>query len=375
MPSIAFPHVLNGVRYAGTAMEWNEKCVVCPTRQCERAVGEGLQLCSYGFNFQRITPELLLAGIVVREYQSSSPARTKAYRSYPDWIVPRALVDGTVRMIVETKQRQADAIQEEKTRIIEEYVEQNQYRTDFLDDLKQEIQKGLSFVHDYKQINTQIAQNINVIIETKYSGESLDEKLEQASHPEGAIYWASKFLQEKLNVARLLLDPSWITKDSEKVPFRFHGALLKYVRIYQYMLLERGIKTRINGTSTRNIFGNPQAIDVIPHTLLDNALKYSPKNERIDIFVSDEDRGIDFSVSSFGPKIESEERALIFQAFRRGIHAKEVHEEGSGFGLYVAQMVATQVKTRIVLEQSVTAHPANAKVFWTTFKVLLPYRC
>ena len=92
--------------------------------------------------------------------------------------------------------------------------------------MKSDINKGLSFVHDYKQINAQIAQNINVIIETRHEGDNIEEKLESASHPEKAIYWASKFLSEKLNVARFLLHPDWIVKESEFSKFRFHGLFI-----------------------------------------------------------------------------------------------------------------------------------------------------
>jgi K+-sensing histidine kinase KdpD len=261
-------------------------------------------------------------------------------------------------------------LQSQKNEIIKRYVEDEQYRADFLEKLKPQILRGLSFVHDYKQINTQIAQNINVILESRYQGADLEEKLQKATHAEVAIYWASKFLTEKLNVARLLLDPGWISRESEKGLFRFHGQVIKYLRIYKYMFEQKQLKVANIGKSYGKVYGNSDAVGVIPHTFLDNALKYSPEGERVELFVSDEAGGIEFSVSSYGPKIEEDEKKKIFQAFVRGIHAEATGEEGAGYGLYVAQMVAHALKTSISVEQDLGRRKEDT--YWTTFSVLLP---
>ena len=369
-PIAAVPHVIRGERLAGTALDWSKACLQCPTRQCESAKSRDVGMCSYGFNYLRATEDVVLVGFLLKEHRLSSPARSDNFRKYPDWVVPRSQIDKTINTLVEARIEVEIDLQAQKNDIIKQYVDEQQYRVDFLERLKPEIQRGLSFVHDYKQINTQISQNINVIIETRYQGADLEEKLSKASHAEVAIYWASKFLQEKLNVARLLLDPGWINRESEKTLFRFHGQVTKYQRIYQYMFQQKQLKLASLGKSYGKVYGNSDAVGVIPHTFFDNALKYSPQGERVEVFVSDESAGIEFSVSSYGPKIEENEKGRIFQAFVRGIHAEATGEEGAGYGLYVAQFVAHVLKTSISVEQDLGRRKEDR--YWTTFTVVLP---
>jgi signal transduction histidine kinase len=300
----------------------------------------------------------------VKEFRGNSPARSKNLKRYPEWIVPLS----QLRRTIESATRE---LQNAKTQILDTYLATEQYKEEFLATLRPEIQRGLSFVHDYKQINSQIVQNMNVIIETRYEGVDFEEKLKKASHPEIAIYWGSKFLQEKLNVARFLIHPEWAGKESERRLFRFHGALIKYVRIYQYMFEVKHVRINVLGHSIGEVFGNPEAIGVIPHTLLDNALKYSPPGERVEVYVNDDRLGIEFSVASYGPRIEDDERTKIFHAFYRGVHARQVQEEGAGYGLYVAQLVAKVLRTEITVDQD--ANRQRDKDYWTTFRVLLPY--
>ena len=368
---LALPHVVNGQRHSGSALDWPAPCRQCPTRQCESAKGDEIQLCSYGFNYLRASDTTVLVGFIVKDSVLSNPARSKNFRKYPDWVVPTTQVERIAQTCAEARQQTTLELEAAKADVIRQYVNEEQYKTDFIARLKPEIQRGLSFVHDYKQINTQIAQNINVVLETRYPGGTLEEKLARATHSERAIYWASKFLQEKLSLARFLLQPEQIMRESDKNNFRFHGLVTKYVRIYQMMFDLKQLRVNVLGRSTANIFGNSEAISVLPHTFLDNALKYSPVGERIEVYVNDEDSGIEFSVSSYGPKLEIDEKELIFQAFKRGRNAEALGIEGAGYGLYVAQTVAKALHTAINVQQD-TARRKEGR-FWTTFAVRLPY--
>lgn len=370
--SSPFPCVYRGERFNGLLLEWPADCTKCKDRQCESTNTTVLSMCSYGFNYQRINDELTIAGILANNYRENSTARNKKYRKYKDWIINTSHIVSAVDSMREVSREYGREVDASKKAIIDDYIETHQYEKDFLDALKYDIQKGLSFVHDYKQINAQIAQNINVIIETKYKEGTLEEKLHSATHAELAIYWASKFLEVKLDAAKFLIHPEWITKDSECYPFRFHGLFLKYLRIYQYMFNDKRIRVSVSGESYKLIDGNAEAIGVIPHTFLDNALKYSRQNSRVDIFISDVEEGIELLVSSYGPRIRSVEKSKIFQPFFRAEEAKRIQEEGAGYGLYVAQSIAKALGTEIKVEQD--GRLKEGLGHWTTFSVLLPSR-
>lgn len=370
VPLTPFPCIYEGDRYSGILFDYPSCCDKCSHRQCESPSSKELLICSYGFNYQQINDDLIIFGVLAQTFQNSGKQRTKNFRNYKECIVVNAHLESLVNTFRYCENIYKNKLSDEKSRIIDKYIETEQYKVDFLKELRPEIQKGLAFVHDYKQINAQVAQNINIILETRYVGDSLDDKLQQANHAETAIYWASKFLQEKLNVAKFLLNPEWITKESEFTSFRFHGLLIKYIRIYQHMFNEKNISVSVAGNSYGHIYGNGEAVAVIPHTLLDNALKYSRENGNVNVYVNDEKDGIFLSVTSYGPRIKGNERENIFRPFFRAEAAIRQQEEGAGYGLYIAQLVAKSLGTEIRMEQE--ERLTERKGHKTTFSVKLP---
>ncbi len=156
-------------------------------------------------------------------------------------------------------------------------------------------------------------------------------------------------------------------------PFRFHGLVLKYRRIYTPRFEQKHLHVIMYGQSVAEVVANSEAVSVIPHTLIDNAAKYSPNGGRIEIVTSDSDEGIDFSVSSYGPKLHEHEYSRLFSPFYRGEIARKCEEEGAGYGLYISQLVAKRhLGTIISFEQ------INNKVVeglrWTTFEVRIPFK-
>ncbi|MBI4187456.1 MAG: ATP-binding protein [Chloroflexi bacterium] len=145
----------------------------------------------------------------------------------------------------------------------------------------------------------------------------------------------------------------------------------KYLKIYSPQIENKHIQIRTLGRSTREIIAHPDAFAVIPHTLIDNAVKYSPKGGIIDVLIEDENDHIKFEVSSFGPRIKEEEHEKIFGAFYRGEAAKKQEEEGAGYGLYISQLVAKQhLGSAIYYKQESAQKPKFGH--WTTFGIKIP---
>jgi light-regulated signal transduction histidine kinase (bacteriophytochrome) len=155
----------------------------------------------------------------------------------------------------------------------------------------------------------------------------------------------------------------------EEGVFRLHGLVTKYLRIYQASFDERGVRLRTVGVSVGSIRGVSKAVGVIPHTLIDNALKYSKRDSEVEVEFRETEREITLSVSSLGPRIAADERDKIFDVFYRGRDAKRQEEEGAGFGLYLAQLVATRMGTSIRVEQegSQTSRFGHRTRFSVTF--------
>lgn len=310
-------------------------------------------VCGYGLNYLRVDKDLLIAGFVLSNYQYASPAWQKQRRLLP--VVDPKDLERSVQGYKAGQQGE-------------------QFTFEYLQGLRPDIMKGLSFFHDYRQINTQIIQNINVHLEERYPYLSQEEKLSKASHSERAIYEAAKFLEEKLNIARFLLDADWLLLPDACSTFRVHGLILKYVKIYQSRFDARGIRITLSGASYNQTTANVNACAVIPHTLIDNAVKYAPDRSPVEILIRDVPAGVQFEVSSFGPLITQEEESAIFGLFVRGAAAKRVSEEGAGYGLYVSQLIARlHLGTEIMVRQN-RDRKGSDSTFWTSFSVMFPRR-
>jgi len=211
------------------------------------------------------------------------------------------------------------------------------------------------------------------LIENRYQAVSIEDKVEMATEEEKAIYKASKLLEEKLNVIKLLQNPALINRKEECRSFKFFSLVLKYRRIYSSHFQNKGIDVDVTGISNLEITAHPIAVSVIPHTFIDNALKYSPKNGKIVISIQDRNDYIDFSVASFGPRIGDDEKEQIFLPFYRGRAAQAQEEEGAGYGLYVSQLVAKEhLGTEITYSQQKNQVPRMGH--WTVFSVRIPVK-
>lgn len=368
------PLAIKGEIVGGAYHKIPDKCVSCATRDCLKTKNQGLlELCPNGFNYQRVDPDTIIFGLVVKDFPTASTARLKLLKKERDRITPRSSLESAIQALKQTRATSQALIDAEKAKFTREYVKTQQFKTDFLKQLQADIQKGLSFVHDYKQVNAQIRQNINVIIENKYQSGDFESKLARATHEEKAIYESSKFLEEKLASTKFLLHPEWMDRINDCEWSRLHGLVHKYLKIYQSRFEAKGVKVEIIGESFQKIFANRQALAVIPHTLIDNAAKYAAKNSSVEVTIHDSNDSIIFSVSSYGPAILAEELEKIFQPFYRGKLAEKVEEEGSGYGLYISQLIA---KRHLGTEISVTqdAQETRGMGYWTTFTIVFPLK-
>jgi two-component system, OmpR family, sensor histidine kinase MprB len=80
--------------------------------------------------------------------------------------------------------------------------------------------------------------------------------------------------------------------------------------------------------------------------LLDNAVKYSPPGEPVEIGLA----GEELTVRDHGPGISAEDLAYVFDRFYRGAEARG--RPGSGLGLAIVRQVVSQHGGSITAEQA-----------------------
>lgn len=110
------------------------------------------------------------------------------------------------------------------------------------------------------------------------------------------------------------------------------------------------IKIFMNGESI-SIIKAPSFLSIIPHILIDNAIKYSPPDKSINITVTETSDEIRVSVDSIGPRVEPNEQTNIFLSGVRGKNAENL-VEGSGKGLCIANdLLDTFFHTKLIFKQ------------------------
>lgn len=129
----------------------------------------------------------------------------------------------------------------------------------------------------------------------------------------------------------------------------------------------------ITSSDAQNVYlDGPDVFEFIPFVLLENAIKYSPTGGRIRVQIQEEKNQVTFSLRSFGPRIEDDEKKAIFDKGVRGKNAPD--GAGSGYGLYVLDSVVQEhFSGAIGVEQDHGQDSFNNSGFHvTTFVVKLP---
>jgi signal transduction histidine kinase len=363
-----YPHVFRKERRQGVLVQWPDRCSGCD-RQCEKAAVGPPQLCSYGVNYQRVSNEMLIAGIALSDYGAHTDARQKVLKAVGKASIRRSDLEKVVQQCHATTDQLEREMHEHKDKVIAEYRQSKGYQTEIVELLRPHLETTLAQVHDYKQFVQQIIQNLDVYLDSKTPGLPIEQKVEQATHEEAAIYWAARLMDEKIDAALFVLYPERVIASDARRRIRFHGLVSKYEKIYRRTIESQKLRIRTIGESWAEIEVNPRAIAIIPHALIDNAIKYAPEGTDVTLHFRDSDTQIIFGVESFGPIIQISEIDRIFELFFRAHAAERVSSEGTGFGLGAAQYIATTIGTKITVTQDGDRGPQDTRR--TIFEVRL----
>jgi signal transduction histidine kinase len=89
-----------------------------------------------------------------------------------------------------------------------------------------------------------------------------------------------------------------------------------------------------------------EIFDLLPYILFDNAIKYSFKNQDIDVYFDDKNRQV--AVKNIGPQISQEQLPSIFEHGYRAKYASTF--DGTGLGLFLAKQIAELHQIKLLAE-------------------------
>ncbi len=219
--------------------------------------------------------------------------------------------------------------------ILERIERFNENQKRFVSDISHEIRSPL----------TAIKGNIEVTLRRRRSVEEYEEALKRSLHEIDRI----------ILIANNLL---FLTKADT-------GAIELNLREFNLRkLLERVVVNKQHIISDKQLNIEDKLDDIIFNgdefllaqlfsNLFDNAIHYTPVEGTISVKASKADNGVTVSIKDTGVGIPPNEIEKIFDRFYRGRQNLNMHETGSGLGLYLARWIVEAHKGQITVESNV----------------------
>ncbi|TLX76006.1 HAMP domain-containing histidine kinase [Labilibacter sediminis] len=150
-------------------------------------------------------------------------------------------------------------------------------------------------------------------------------------------------------------------------PFELNYTIVKILDNFHFHLQQNGFEFVYQpNESLPRIDGDQEAISEALINLIDNAIKYSDANKRIEIKATRNEGFVDLEVKDYGIGISEKEQKLIFQKFYRVTEGNLAHKaKGSGLGLNIVRHVVTAHGGRIHVESS----PGKGSRFILSFPI------
>lgn len=123
---------------------------------------------------------------------------------------------------------------------------------------------------------------------------------------------------------------------------------------------------KIDGNIEERIYilGEELLLLMMMNNLVENAIKYSPKDKAINVRLERKDGFIEFKVSDEGPGVEEKERKKIFEKFYRIGNESTRNAKGTGLGLYLVKKIAHDHRGKV----AVNINEKNGSIFTVSFK-------
>ncbi|RXK81922.1 sensor histidine kinase [Filimonas effusa] len=111
---------------------------------------------------------------------------------------------------------------------------------------------------------------------------------------------------------------------------------------------------RINTSIQPELFveGESLLLQLLISNLIENALKYSAKDEPVSVFVSAQHKHVKIEIADGGAGIPDEEKKLVFEKFYRIGSESTRTTKGTGLGLYLCKKITADHKGTITIKDN-----------------------
>lgn len=200
----------------------------------------------------------------------------------------------------------------------------------FLADAAHELRTPLSVV----SLQAQYAQQ----------AKNPDDRQEALASLRAGVDRATRLVQQLLDLARYEARAP-VVRPQVDVDFQ---ALVKTVIAELYpMALTKCIDMGLNETAPCSVHGDYQGLHSLVVNLVDNAIRYTPSEGRVDISLQRSNEKLELVISDTGPGISHELRPMVLKRFVRG---SNTDSGGTGLGLAIASQIVDSTGGLLALE-------------------------
>ncbi len=219
------------------------------------------------------------------------------------------------------------------------------------------VQRHSAALHEIRKLNAKIKQNAERL---QQGGSNL--RAAEVAEKTLAIFQASELMSKQFEVMEILANQN-LAKLPPNTTIEPYKIFHKCMKVYE----DTGAKTRVKLSATPGYYPRIQAFDktfpIIATVLIQNAKKYAALSSEITIFVEPAgDQNCKVSVSN----ISEGQQLLDDSVMERGVRMS-TDTDGSGNGLFVAQLVAKQHGTRIGVRSELINHLTVRNTFEVVF--------
>lgn len=213
--------------------------------------------------------------------------------------------------------------------------------------------------HQLRTPATGVKTFLGILLEG-YAGKLTDEQKEMVSKANESNNRQIAIINDLLYVARVDIGKITLNlKDTDLITF------IKDIVSEQQGVID-GRKQKVNLTLPTACHANidPDRLRMSIENLLTNAIKYSPDNSSIDIYLNETTQNIEIIIRDHGIGIPKDEIGKLFGKFSRIENSSTANIQGNGLGLYLAKKLVNLHGGEIVVESEFGRG--------STFKIELP---
>lgn len=220
--------------------------------------------------------------------------------------------------------------------------------------LKMKVDSIVNLKHETSRLNAEIlarAEELHTL-----ALELEDRKnLKKISDLSNTIFHTASIISSRIIYSEIEMNPD-ILAEQEK----FTSVIYKKFDKARYVLFKEaeGKKIKINFEGNSNYAIKAiNAFDCVPFIILDNAIKYSPKNQPVEVNFNESQNDLEVTITSMGPKVSENN---IHQLCERGFRDPNArYVSGQGLGLYIAKNLCDLHNIKLDVKPDYSRRNAN----------------